>query len=296
MCFHRSMSARFKFEFNFSPPDRPGPRRLRCDMFSAEYAQIDVREPYDFLWRGSQFYLALLDIRKRDGETHLDGGFRSNATDVRSKLIFAPPDCSVTGWTHSARPMNSLIALFINPELISQELSARFRQENFSPMLYFEDESLRCSLAKFGRLLRGESTPDRLYVETMGLLVAMEISKLSGNAPAKEMSRGLPDRQLRLVLDFIQSNLHEQISLSDLASLSGQSRFHFCRAFKKSVGTSPVRHLRALRIAAAQNLLRSQTMTVAEVGAAVGFRGATQFGRVFLGIVGMTPAEYRRSL
>jgi hypothetical protein len=41
-------------------------------MFSAEYAQIDIREPYDFDWRGSQFYLALIDIRKRDGETYLE--------------------------------------------------------------------------------------------------------------------------------------------------------------------------------------------------------------------------------
>jgi AraC family transcriptional regulator len=291
------MPERFRFEFNIADSTDPrGARRLSCDLFSAEHAQIDVTEPYDFVWRGSQFYLALLDIRKRDGETRLDGGFRSNATDVRSKLILAPPDCSVTGWTHSARRINSLTALFINPKLMSQELSGRFREENFSPMLYFEDESLRSSLAKIGRLLRGESVPDKLYAETMGLLVAMEICKLSGNAAAEEMRRGLCEPQMRLVLDFIHSNLHQQISLSDLAALVGQSRFHFCRAFKKTVGMSPARHLRALRITAAKNLLRSQTMTMAEVAVAVGFRSATQFNRVFLGTVGMTPSEYRRSL
>jgi len=291
------MPQRFKFEFNLSgSPDRPSVRRLHCDMFSAEYAQIDVREPYDFCWRGSQLYVALIDIRKRDGETHLDGGLRSNATDVRNKLIFAPPDCSVSGWTHSARPINSLTALFINPGSVSGELNARFRQQNFSPMLYFEDESLQCSLAKIQRLLRSENTPDRLYAETLGLLVAMEICKLSGHASAGESCRSLSEPQLRLVLDFIQSNLHQQISLNELAALAGQSRFHFCRAFKRSLGVSPVRHVRALRIEAARNLLRLHGITIAEVAAAVGFRGESQFGRVFRGIVGMTPSEYRRSL
>jgi AraC family transcriptional regulator len=292
------MTERFKFEFNLSdPPDRPSARRrLHCDMFSAEYAQIDVREPYDFCWRGSQFYVALVDIRKHDGETHLDGGFRSNATDVRNKLVFAPPDCFVSGWTHSARPINSLTALFINPELMAKELGARFPQENLSPMLYFEDESLRSSLTKIRHLLRSEGTPDRLYAETMGLLVAMEICKLSSNASAEETSRDFAEPQLRLVLDFIRSNLHQQISLTELAALAGQSQFHFCRAFKKALGVSPVRHVRALRIEAARNLLRLHGMTIAEVAAAVGFRGESQFGRVFRGIVGMTPSEYRRSL
>jgi AraC family transcriptional regulator len=291
------MSERFKFEFNVSkPPQQPGARCLRCDMFSAEYAQINVREPYDFGWRGSQFYLALIDIRKRDGETYVDGGLRSNATDIRGKLIFAPPDCSVTGWTHSARPMNSLMGLFIDPESMSRELGARFREGNFRPMLYFEDESLRSSLAKIRRLLRSENTPDRLYAETLGLLAAMELCQISGNAAAGEVSSGLSGQQMRLILDFIQSNLRHQISLTELAALAGQSRFHFCRAFKKSFGVSPVRHVRALRIEAARNHLRTPEMTIAEAAEAVGFNGATQFSRAFSAIVGVTPSQYRRSL
>jgi AraC family transcriptional regulator len=291
------MPERFKFEFNMSePPDRPGARRFHCDMFSAEYAPINIREPYDFGWRGSQFYIALIDIRKRDGEACLDGGYRSNATDIRSKLIFAPPDCSVSGWTHTARPMNSLTALFINPELMSKELNARFRQENFSPKLYFEDESLRSSLAKIGRLLRTENTPDRLYAETLGLLVAMELCQISGNGAAGETFHGLSETQVRLVLDFIHSNLQHQISLTDMAALAGQSRFHFCRAFKKSFGVSPFRHVRALRIEAARNLLRAPETTIAEVAEAVGFNGATQFSRAFSAIVGVSPSLYRRSL
>jgi AraC family transcriptional regulator len=287
-----------KVEFGFAKPsDRAKTRRINCDLFSAEYVQVAVTGPYDFTWHSSQFYLAIHDIRKHEGETCLGGSLCSNATDIRNKLTFAPPDCSLRGWSHNLRRINSFTALSIDPELFVGEISTRFREANFPPMLYFEDESLRSSLAKFQHLLCSETIPDRLYAETLGLLIAMELCKISGNAAAIETpgSRALSERQKRIVLDFIQSNLHQQMSLTDLAILAGQSRFHFCRAFKKSFGVSPVRHVRALRIEAARNLLRLQGMTIAEVAAGVGFKGATQFGRVFSATMGMTPSEYRRS-
>ena len=287
----------FKVEFSFSKPsDRVKARRITCGLFSAEHVQVAVTAPYDFAWRGPQYYLAFHDMRKREAETWLDGSLRSNATDIRNKLTFAPPDCSLSGWAHNARRVNSFTALLINPELIANESSAKLRQENFSPRLYFEDESLRSSLAKIQRLLCGESTPDRLYVETLGLLVAMELCNMSGNSPDAATPHGLSERQMRLVSDFIQANLHEQISLTSLAELAGQSRFHFCRAFKKSYGVSPARHVRMLRIEAARNLLRTQGMAIAEVAEAVGFNGTTQFSRVFSAVVGVTPSKYRRSL
>lgn len=291
------MSEPFKVEYSFyKSSDRAKIPRITCGLFSAEHIQFAVTAPYDFAWYGPQFYLASHDIRKHDGETYLDGSLRSNAADIRNKLTFAPPDCSISGWSHNAPRINSLTALSINPELISMELSARFRQDNFAPMLYFEDESLRASLAKIQRLLCSESVPDRLYAEALGLLVAMELCKISGNAPPVETPAGLSERQMRLVLDFIQANLQQQISLSDLAALAGQSRFHFCRAFKQSLGVSPVRHVRALRIEAARNLLRVPGITIAEVAEAVGFNGTTQFSRAFSAIVGVTPSQYRRSL
>ena len=288
----------FKVDFSFSDPcDRAKKRRICCDMFSAEYIQVSVRAPYDFTWRGSQFYLALHDIQ-REGETYLDGCPRSNATDIRRKITFVPPDCALSGWSRSARPVNSFTALFIKPELMAEVATSRFRQENFSPKLYFEDESLRSSLSKIERLLRSENALDQLYAETLGLLLAMELCKFCDSAAVIRTSGsgGLSERQIGLVLDFIQSNLHQEISLGDLAVLVGQSRFHFSRAFKKSLGISPVRHVRALRIETARELLKLRGMSIAEVAETVGFKGAAQFSRAFLEIMTITPSEYRRSL
>lgn len=287
----------FEVEYRLSKAsDRAKTHRITCGLFSAEYLQLAATAPYEFAWRGPLFCLAIHDVRRHDGETCLDGAPRSSATYLRNKLTFAPPDCSLSGWTHNALPINSRTTLLLNQELLADEMRAPFHSENFSPMLYFEDESLRSGLTKIQRLLCSETTPDRLHAETLGLLVAMALCQISGNVLAAETSRGLSERQIKLVLDFMQSNLHKQISLTELATLARQSRFHFCRAFKQSLGVSPVRHVRTLRIEAARNLLRRHEMSIAEVAAAVGFRGATQFSRVFSAAMGVSPSKYRRSL
>jgi AraC family transcriptional regulator len=41
------------------------------------------------------------------------------------------------------------------------------------------------------------------------------------------------------VCDYIEANLHRDISLADLAAIARLSPFHFCRAFKEAVGDRP---------------------------------------------------------
>lgn len=50
---------------------------------------------------------------------------------------------------------------------------------------------------------------------------------------------GLPPRQLRQVLDYIDAHLDQQIKLENLDQLLGMSQFHFSGLFKQSLGSSP---------------------------------------------------------
>lgn len=104
----------------------------------------------------------------------------------------------------------------------------------------------------------------------------------------------LTARQLRRVLSLIDDRLAEDISLDDLASAAGLSRFHFVRAFKAAVGKPPHRWLVGLRIERAKELLVRRNMTIIDVAALVGFDSQSHFGQVFLDHVGVTPREWRR--
>jgi AraC family transcriptional regulator len=288
-------------DLSFSKPEfSPAPsRRFTCGLFSAEYVRLVGRTPFEFAWTGTSTYLASHDLQRSDGETIADGALRVHANDLRRKLTFLPPGCAVTGWTAPARAVNSFTAVFFDPEAMAREVSAHYPPREYRPLLYFENENLRSSMAKLEALLRAEGATDRLYAETLGLLIAIDICRMHDHStpPHADTARGgLSDRQTRQVVDFMQSNLDADLSLMDLAACAGTSQFHFARAFKKRLGRSPLQHVTALRIERARELLAQSELSVAAIAKAVGYNGPIQFTRAFSRLTGMSPSQYRRAL
>jgi AraC family transcriptional regulator len=82
--------------------------------------------------------------------------------------------------------------------------------------------------------------------------------------------------------------------LAALASDSGLSRFHFCRAFKESTGLSPHNWLRQYRLEQAMTMLRDPHNSVALVAASLGYASQTAFAAAFRKLTGSTPSDWRR--
>jgi AraC-like DNA-binding protein len=99
---------------------------------------------------------------------------------------------------------------------------------------------------------------------------------------------------LRRVRDHIDRNFAAPLTLSDLARLSGMSRFHLVRAFRAAYGETPIRYLTRRRIERAQDLLRYANLTVTEVCMAVGFSSLGSFSARFSELVGESPAAYQK--
>jgi AraC family transcriptional regulator len=98
------------------------------------------------------------------------------------------------------------------------------------------------------------------------------------------------------VIEFIEENLAENVSLAKLAQLIHLSPYHFCRAFKQSFGVPPHRYHTHLRIERAKALLANPSESVTAIGMAVGFSETSSFTAAFRRTSGMTPSDYRRSL
>ena len=99
---------------------------------------------------------------------------------------------------------------------------------------------------------------------------------------------------LRRVRDHLDRHFAAPITLSDLARLSGMSRFHLVRAFRAAYGETPIRYLTRRRIERAQDLLRYADLTVTEVCMAVGYTSLGSFSSRFTEIVGEPPTAYQR--
>lgn len=83
-------------------------------------------------------------------------------------------------------------------------------------------------------------------------------------------------------------------SLEDMAALICMSKYHLVRAFRREAGLTPHQFQLQNRVRKGQRLLGGPA-TVAEAAAAAGFCDQSHFDRHFKRLVGLTPADYKRS-
>jgi AraC family transcriptional regulator len=107
-------------------------------------------------------------------------------------------------------------------------------------------------------------------------------------------AKDIPSNLLR-VIRHIEKHLSELLTIDILATEAGASRFHFCRVFKKALGTTPMNFLLLMRIERARDLLR-KNIPIATIAFKAGFSDQSNFNRHFKKVTGMTPTAYRDSL
>jgi AraC-like DNA-binding protein len=95
---------------------------------------------------------------------------------------------------------------------------------------------------------------------------------------------------------YISEHQAEPLSLGQVARAVHQSRFHFCKQFKKATGLSFTDYLSRVRTERAVSLLINPKLRVSEAAFEAGFQSVTHFNRVFKRILGRTPTGYREQL
>ncbi|HEX5895686.1 MAG TPA: helix-turn-helix transcriptional regulator [Thermoleophilaceae bacterium] len=86
----------------------------------------------------------------------------------------------------------------------------------------------------------------------------------------------------------------DDLSLASVAREIATSRRQLQRAFAEAGGTSFSRELQRVRMARAAQLLLDGSLPVQDVAAAVGYRQAAQFAKVFRRHQGVPPSSFRR--
>jgi len=105
---------------------------------------------------------------------------------------------------------------------------------------------------------------------------------------------GRTHRRLRRITDLLHDAYGERLSIEQLATMAGMSRYAFIRAFRAATGMAPHAYQLDLRINAARRLLRDGCALTA-VAHDLGFADQAHFQRAFKERVAMTPGAYRRA-
>lgn len=77
-----------------------------------------------------------------------------------------------------------------------------------------------------------------------------------------------------------------------LAAVADLSPYHFARAFKRSVGSSPHRYVLRRRIERAKYHLAAGELSLAAVALACGFGSQSHFSAHFRAATGLTPRQF----
>lgn len=105
---------------------------------------------------------------------------------------------------------------------------------------------------------------------------------------------GLPPKTWRTLADYIQSNLSQDLSIAQLAKISGLSPSHFLRAFHRTFGQAPHQYIVTQRLILVEHLVKTTDMLLSDVAKATGFSSTSHMTATMKRLKGSTPTDLRR--
>jgi AraC family transcriptional regulator len=273
-------------------------RGMEWHGLGAELVQTTTQRRVDYRFC-SQRHLLVAYHRgvRREGESCIEGISRSTLRDFGHKLSLVPEGREYHEW-HDLRTAMAATYFYFHPETGHIYPEGLLADVTLAPRMFFEDPTIWSTITKLTRAI--ETPPQdasRLYVEALGVVLVHELVRLNRGTRCADaaVKGGLAAWQQRIVVEYVEEHLSEQIPLAALARLARLSTFHFCRAFKQSFGVPPHRYHTYRRIEKAKAMLAENKHSVTEIGSSVGFSETSSFTAVFRKITGQTPNRYHRA-
>ena len=205
-------------------------------------------------------------------------------------LIFRPVffDTALTGSTSFSDVLHHFLLRSFQYDGFSHSMGVEFSAEELPEIVrLFEkmDSEYAGREPGFEELIRSWTIELMVYI--------FRKQRVAENIAAK--SAGLKSDVLDHVFEYIRRNYSENISLEKLSMLAFLSPKYFSRLFKQQTGLTVTEYTQKLRISKACELLRSTSLTHAEIAEHTGYSDMKFFNRVFKKYAGVTPSEYRKS-
>lgn len=159
------------------------------------------------------------------------------------------------------------------------------------------DDILKRMLLQLKRELEFGCPSGRLYGESLiTAIISYALPRYGIVRPVlRQYHRGLSSARLKRVLEYIDDCLGRDLGVPELASVAGLSQYHFCKLFRVSMGRTVHQYVLDRRMDAACGLIDRSVLSLAAIGAQVGFLNPCHFSAAFRRRMGITPREYRNS-
>lgn len=100
---------------------------------------------------------------------------------------------------------------------------------------------------------------------------------------------GIQNPRLLTIIEIMEANIAEPVSLAQISQATGISRRHIERLFRHHLSRSPARYYLEVRLERAKRLLRHSNLPIIEVAVASGFVSASHFSKRYREYFGHSP-------
>lgn len=97
------------------------------------------------------------------------------------------------------------------------------------------------------------------------------------------------------VINYIHSNIQDNLSVNEIANLFYVSPTYLSRVFKKETGMSLIDYINQLKIKHSTFLLRDTYLPIQDIGRILGINDTNYFSRLFKKYMDETPSQYRKN-
>jgi AraC-like DNA-binding protein len=124
-------------------------------------------------------------------------------------------------------------------------------------------------------------------------LVSAVILKSSENFSRHTSGKEQLDSEIQQAVVFMEKNINLNISVAEIAEITGLSSASFSKHFKKSKGITPAQYFSRMKCNKARDMLSETDDSITEISFSLGFSTTQYFADVFKKYTGMSPAKYR---
>lgn len=275
--------------------------------------EVTVRSPDD-AWNG----VSLRGYRYEESDVEVPPmrdfmivAYRRGVTDMRRRLDggwhheqLRPDDVSLlTRAAHSHWTWDTpveVVHVYLTHDQLASTCRAMYGREvedvELHDTIKADDPGIHRTAMAIAREAAEGGVGSELLVDSLTTQLSVAILRRHANILFRtvEEPECLTFRQEHRVRDHIQANLHQRLTLDELAAAVGLSKFHFARQFRASTGTTPHEFVLCRRLERARVLLERTDTPLPEIAAGCGFADQSHMNRLFRKRLDITPGEVRR--
>jgi AraC family transcriptional regulator len=190
-----------------------------------------------------------------------------------------------------------IISVGLHPSIMrsaAEEMRVNLDTLHFSPQLHASDPILEHLSWAMVAELENRDHHDRLFAESIGNAMATHLLRRYAVLKLPRYEPSLSRKQLDAVVDYINTNIAADLSLSELACVAGVSASYFTVLFRRAIGISVHQYVMRCRVDHAMRLLSRGSVRLCEVAQEAGFTDQSHMARCMRRLTGTTPAAFAR--